>query len=134
MTGGAKNSLHKLHKTSEIAVLKTQDLLDSVKNKALLPHLTENELKMAVKILCFQLAQMHNLPAYCLKRRTQNLNPSELQMIHEIEQGFLQVTALSQEFFVLLKKERTDWDLILKSMKGCSKNLHFFYQISSSFH
>ena len=134
MTKATKNALQKLHKTSQIAVIKTQELVDSVKNTALLSHLTVNELKMAVEVICFQLAQMHNLPAHCLKRRSQGVNAAELQMINEIEQGFLQVTALSQEFIVLLKRERTDLEQILKSMEASSKNLHFFYQLSSSFH
>jgi hypothetical protein len=75
MTRDTKNSLQKLHKTSQMAVLKTQDLLDSIKNTELLSHLTENDLKMAVEVICFQLAQMHRLPSHCLKLRTQGVNP-----------------------------------------------------------
>jgi hypothetical protein len=55
-------------------------------------------------------------------------------MINEIEQGFARVMALCREFIILLKKERMDLERILKSMEGRSKNLHFFYQFSSSCH
>lgn len=124
--------LQRLSKAAENAVLITQSFLNLMKNMDM-STLELDEIKLAIQSICFQLAQMDNIPVRCSKLRSQCVKTCDLKSIKKIEEDWIYVEALSREIFMLFKSEIKNFESILNSdaLKN-SRNIQLFYKLAQS--